>query len=215
MSLFWKSERAARQLIEQYFRTCDETLLHFEEAMRTYLDGGDSPAFSSLDELTHRSESKADDLRVEVEKLLYTRTILPESRDDLLDLLEAFDRMPNLAETVIYMAHTQCIVVPPEFRERFAQLVALNVEAYRLARKTEDLLFSDPSHVGETVQQVDAKESEADGVEHRLVYDIFRSSLPRCEMMLLRELISRVGDIADSAEKVARRLEIMALKRRV
>jgi predicted phosphate transport protein (TIGR00153 family) len=215
MSLFWKREKAARALIEEYFRAADEAMKQFERAIDCYLDQGPGEKFCGADERLGQCESRADELRDQIELLLYSRALLPESRGDILGLLEAFDHMPNLAETVIFMIYTQRIAVPAEYRDRFREFVKRNLEAYRLVRTAVDLLLSDPDRVRETYPAVDAKESEVDQLERSLIYDIFGSKLERCDMMLLRELISRVGDISDSAERVGRRLELISLKRRI
>jgi uncharacterized protein len=215
MSLFWKREREARQLIERYFMACDEAMGQFERAIDVYLTEGDSDAFSALDERVRACESEADRLRNEAERLLYRRTLLPESRGDLLGLLEAFDRMPNLAETVTFMLYTQRIVIPEAFRERFRQLVQSSLGAYRLVREVVDLLLSQPDDVDARVPLVSAKETAADDLERAFIHDVFRSDLEKADMILLRQLVGRVGGIADSAERVARRVDILSFKRRI
>ncbi len=215
MSLFWKREREARQLIEQYFLACDQAMQQFERAIDVYLSEGDSEAFTALDERVRACESEADRLRNEAARLLYGRTLLPESRGDLLGLLEAFDRMPNLAETVTFMLYTQRIAVPDPFRERFRELIQASLDAYRLVREVVDLLLSNPDDVDARVPLVSAKESAADELERSFIHDVFRSELEKADMILLRELVGRAGGIADSAERVARRIDILSFKRRI
>ena len=215
MSLFWKREKEARGLIEEYFRAADEAMKQFERAIECYLEQGLGEPFCGADERLQQCESRADEIRNQIELLLYSRALLPESRGDILGLLEAFDHLPNLAETAIFMIYTQRISIPDEYRERVRDFVEQNIEAYRLVRGAVDLLLSDPDRVRQAYPALDAKESEVDRLERSLIYDIFGSELERCDMMLLRELISRIGDISDSAEKVGRRLELVSLKRRI
>jgi hypothetical protein len=215
MSLFWKREREARQLIERYFVACDQAMEQFERAIDVYLAEGDSDAFTALDERVRACESEADRLRNEAERLLYRRSLLPESRGDLLGLLEAFDRMPNLAETVTFMLYTQRIAIPEAFRETFRKLVQASLDAYRLVREVVDLLLSHPDDVDARVPLVGAKETAADDLERAFIHDVFRSDLEKADMILLRQLVGRVGGIADSAERVARRIDILSFKRRI
>lgn len=123
--------------------------------------------------------------------------------------------MPNLAETVIFMCETQQISVPDVFTDRIVQLLDINIEAYTLVRETVDRLFDSPKSVGTAIGPVDAKESESDRLERSLTTEVFQSDLARGDMILLRELIQRIGDLSDSAENVARRMEIIALKKRI
>ncbi len=215
MSLFWKREREVRRLLTEYFTVCDETLAAFREAMDVYVEVGGGEPFASHDERVHRLEGRADDLRVEVEKLLYSRALLPESRGDLLRILESFDHIPNLAETVTFMIATQRIEFPPQFIDQLSRYVRINLDAYRHVRETVDCFLNDPARVDATIGAVDAAESAADHAERELITAIFATDLDKGEKLHLRELVGRIGDISDCAEQVAHRLEIAALKRRV
>ena len=64
----------------------------------------------------HRLEAACDDLRREIEYLLYGKALLPESRGDLLGLLETFDRLPNIAETVAFLFSCQKMLLPADLR---------------------------------------------------------------------------------------------------
>jgi predicted phosphate transport protein (TIGR00153 family) len=215
MSLFWKREREVRQLLGEYFDVCDRTLAAFGRAMEEYVRAGRSGVFDQHEQQVQELEGRADDLRVQIEKLLYSRALLPESRGDLLRVLEAFDHLPNLAETVVFMVATQGIDVPAPFLADLERYVGTNLEAYRHLRLTVDAFLTDPPRVEETIELVDADESRSDDQERALVTAVFASNLDKAEKLHLRELIGRIGDISDHAEQVARRLEIVALKRRV
>jgi hypothetical protein len=215
MSLFFRREKQVREQIQQYFEAADEALSEFEVALRCFLRAGDCDEFQDCTERVHAAESLADDIRHEIEKTLYSRSLLPEARGDLLGLLEHFDKMPNLAETITFMCETRQVTVPERFREQMVELLVINMEAYHLVRETTERLFVDPKSVGEAVDPVDIKESESDRLERSMTREIFSSDMSQAQMILLRELVQRVGDISDSAENVARRLEIIALKKRI
>ncbi|NOZ01439.1 MAG: DUF47 domain-containing protein [Deltaproteobacteria bacterium] len=215
MSLFFKREKEVRQLIDEYFRVADETLDAFDAAFKSYLKDGICDKLREADGRIHASESRADDLRVEIEKMMYSHSLLPESRGDILGLLESFDKMPNLAETVTFMIVTQKIQVPPQFRPDFSRLLDCNMDAYHQVREAVDRLLANPDTVGAAVKPVDEKESESDRIERALITSIYDSDTDKSDRILLRELIERVGDISDNAERVAYRIEIIALKRRI
>lgn len=216
MSLFFKKERAVFSMIRQYFAEVDAVMEVFREALTLYLTEGAGERFTALDAQTHRHESRADDLRCQIEKEMYSHALLPESRGDLLGLLETFDKIPNLAEVVTFMIDTQCIEAPPPYRADLQRLVEVNLEAYRLVRDIVDRLFDQPESVEHRVSAVDRKESEGDQLERKLIKAIFvDEQVPGLQRILLRELIQRIGDISDSAEKLARRVELISLKKRI
>ncbi len=215
MSLFFRREKEVRRLIGEYFEVADRAIEEFELAVGCYLGSGPCEQFREIDARIHAAESEADDLLRRIEKMLYSRSLLPESRGDILGLLEHFDKMPNLAETISFMLDTQQVQVGDAYRAAVAELVEVNVEAYRLVRKTVDKLFSSPDEVGEAVLPVDEKESESDRLEGKLIREVFASDLDGFSKIMLRELIQLIGDISDSAENVAGRLEIISLKKRI
>ena len=118
-------------------------------------------------------------------------------------------------ETVTFMIDTQQINIPAQFKEDLEKILEVNLRAYRLVRKQVDMLFSDPDAVGKAVGPVDDAESESDRLERDLIRKVFRSDVHRVDMLLLRELVTRLGDISDHSENVSRRLEIISLKRRL
>jgi predicted phosphate transport protein (TIGR00153 family) len=215
MSLFFRREKEVRALIHEYFETTDKAIEEFEAGVRCYLETGPCDEFRETDKRIHVAESRADDLLRQIEIMLYSSSLLPESRGDLLGLLENFDKMPNLAEIISFILDTQQVQLPDAYRPRLLQLLEINVEAYRLVRETVDKLFSIPEDVGEAVGPVDAKESESDRLEGQLIREVFASDMDGCEKIQLRELIQRLGDLSDSAENVAGRLEIISLKKRI
>ena len=215
MSLFFKREREVRALIAQYFETADTAMTAFERAMKCFLDEGNCDRFRESDKQLHAAESRADDLRLAIEKKLYSRALLPESRGDILGLLENFDKMPNLMETISFMCETQGIQIPDAIKPSFRGLLDINLAAYRLVRKAVDRLFSHPDTIAAAVEPVDRKESESDKLERSLIRKVFQSDIDKADMILLRELIERTSDLSDSAENVARRMEIIALKSRI
>ncbi len=214
MAPVWKHEKDIKAQIRAYFDAVDEVMGAFEKAIATYLQEGLSEDFAAGDRATHRLESHADDLRIAVEKTLYRKALLPESRDDLLDLLEAFDDIPNLAETILFHLLTQQLLMPPPLLPHFRSLVEVNMDAYRLVRQATEHLFAQPESMERAVAPVDRAESESDALERALVIEIFRSDFPKADMILLRDIVMKTSDISDAALLVARRLDILSLKRR-
>ncbi len=215
MGLFWKREKEVKRLLLEYFAAVDASLSEFEKAIRCFLDQGACEEFRAFDKATHRNESRADDLRWEIEQMLYARVLLPESRDDLLSLLESYDHLPNLAENITFMLDTQRIQLPAAFQERFGKLLEANMEAYHHVHRAVELLFERPEEIAAEVKAVDNFESASDGLERDMIIELFRTELPRADCIQLRDVIQRMGDISDTAEKLARRLEILSLKKRI
>jgi predicted phosphate transport protein (TIGR00153 family) len=213
--MFWQKQENIEQLLDQYFDGCDECFELFEKAMDIFFTQGLGEQFENAVLAVHSSESKADDRRREIEYLLYGKALLPESRGDILGLLETYDRLPNIAETVLFVLSCQQTTFPEPLVEQFKLLVKLNVESYRLARKAVDALMTNPKSTLSATKEVDHKESESDRVERELVRDIFKRDDDTGVKLLYKEYVILIGNISDRAEKVADRIGIIAIKRQI
>ncbi len=211
----WRKRENVEAMLDTYFELCDQCFASFENSMAAYHAGGVDEAFAAAVAETHRIESEADDMRRNIELTLYGKALLPESRGDLLGLIESFDGLPNIAETVGFVLLHQRTVVPDNLQEAFVSLVATNVRAYHAARRAVEALMSNPKVTLHSTKEVDMIESESDRIERCLVRDIFSMEISDGTKMLLKEVVLLVGEISDRAEKVADRIGIIAIKRQI
>lgn len=212
--MFWRKSNVEKK-IETYMEAVDECVEIFLKAIRIYVLEGRTVQFETLVDECHRTESNADDIRREIEMTLYGKALLPESRGDILGMLETFDRVPNAAETALFMISTQRIDMPPEFAADILRLAETNVETYGFARKSFDALLTNPKQTLYVVKEVEDSESRSDREERSLVGRIFDSDYSFGRKLLLKELVFQVGNIADRCENTADRIGIVAIKRKV
>ena len=88
--------------IDQFLDCLSESGLVFRAAIEAYINEGCSEAFSEKHHHVDRLEGDADNLRRDIETQLYTQTLIPESRGDVLGLLENLDHIINLMESVLW-----------------------------------------------------------------------------------------------------------------
>ncbi len=214
MAIFFKGEEKIRKMILKYLDTMEACMECFREAMLKCLVVGDHKTLPDVSK-THELEAKADDLRREIDITLFGRTLLPESRVDIMILLDAMDKVPNAAETAVRAMENQRVVVPEKFRPGFRDLVEISVEAARLLRKTADALFEDPQMTLMRASKVDSQESASDGREKQLTCEIFDSDIDKADKIILKSIVDQIGAIADRAESASDRLGLTAIKRRI
>jgi uncharacterized protein len=216
MAFFWKKQETVEKMMAQYFDRCDTCFELFEKAFSTYVANGHGASFEAAVQKAHEAESAADDQRREIELTLYGKALLPESRGDLLGLLEAFDKLPNMAETVLFVILCQKTVIPQGLLDLYKKLVELNLQAYFLTRKAVDELLHNPRATLHTTKDVDEKESESDRLERKIIRSIFeQQDLSPGMQLLLKEIVLLIGKISDRAETVADRIGIIAIKRQI
>ncbi len=209
----WGKQKAIIHKIEEYFAKVDECSRKFQTCMKTMITEGNPENFRDSVREVSRLESIADDLRREIEHELYERALIPESRGDILGLLESVDKLPNTFESVCYQTLQERIVFPKEFENKFLDLIDKNVEAYDLIKKAS-LGFFYNKDVKRELEEVDTKESESDTIERDLIESIFTSKLDKADRILLKEIVVNIGNISDLALSSADRLTIAIIKRR-
>jgi len=211
----FKKEYQIEQLIYGYLENLKLAQENFYNAMNTYFENGFCEDFDFLIEQTHKVESKADDIRHEIETMMYARALIPESRGDILGLLEAIDQIPNLFELLLYMIQIQRLVIPDFLILDVKELIRISLECCDLVVKQVEALFTKSQDIRSLVFTIDKNESHCDRIERRIITKIFESDLDPFQKVQLKEMVIQMGEISDQADRVSRRVYIISVKRQV
>lgn len=211
----FKKEQHVEQLIYQYLDNLKMAQDNFLKAMTVYFERGFTEDFDFLIEQTHKVESKADDARYEIETLMYSKALIPESRGDILGLLEAIDQIPGLFERILYMIQTQKLRTPDFLILDIKELIRVSLECCDLLIKEVEALFRKSGDIRSLVTAIDNNESHCDHIERRIITNLFDSDLDPFVKLQLKEMIIQLGEISDQADRVSRRISIISVKRRV
>jgi predicted phosphate transport protein (TIGR00153 family) len=165
-------------------------------------------------------EHDADDLKKEIRQHLPKSLFMPVPREDLLELLLVQDKMANRTKDVSGIVFGRKMVIPPAIAEEFLEFVRRNVDAAKQARKSVrelDELFTsgfrgaEVSLVESLLEELDAIETDTDDRQAGLRWSLFEveKDLDPVNVMFLYQVIELTGEIADMAERVGRRLELL------
>ena len=213
--LFFRQQNKVETLYNEYigqWRLCTQ---NFASASQVFLKVGNGQTFSFWCETTHKSESKADDLRRNIEYLLYSKALLPESRRDILEILESTDKILNKIESVLFQIHLENIALPEPIKPFFERMFKITIECLKVADQAVSGYFSRQDNILELCKEIDTKESECDHVEREALRTLFNEDFPWHTRLQLKNLIIEIGNITDRIESVADRLVIHSVKRRV
>lgn len=213
MNILFGKKNKVYEMIEKYLGKVLESIELFRKAIEIYFEKGLAREFKEIIESTHLSESLADDIRRDMELALYEKSLIPESRGDILGLIEATDKVLNKAQSVLYQIETESLHIPDELKDDFIRLVHTNISAYESAIEGFKTLFGNINNVQDKVKEVDKKESSSDRMERDFIRKIFSSDYDIGQKILLKELVIEVGNISDMSEDVTDRLRIVAAKR--
>ena len=210
-SIFKRTKELETQ-IDQFCDKVDEGAMSFKLGIRAYLDDNFA-AFEDKLKQVNELESQADALRRGVERRLYEQTLIPESRGDVLGLLENMDTILNNCEGTMWQFAIEKPDIPAEFRVDYRDLVDASVKAVDALVSASRAFFRGQAEVTDHMHKVMFFEKEGDKVSTRLKMAIFAGELDLARKAQLRNFVEHVDDIADTAEDVADRLAIYSIKR--
>ncbi len=213
--LLFKKEDRLESLIYDYLKALEQTEEYFLKAFETCLASPHCEAFHFLINQTHKAESKADDIREEIKSIMYGKALIPDSRGDVMGLLEAMDRIPHLLERVLYMIQTQKINIPEFLIPDLKDLIRISLESCDLMGDQVEALFKKKQGIRALLKTIDVNESHCDHIERRMITRIFESELDPFDKLQLKELVVEIGNISDEADRVSKRINIISMKRRV
>lgn len=165
-------------------------------------------------------EHEADDLKKEIRLHLPKSLFMPVPREDLLELLLVQDKMANRAKDVSGLVLGRKMEIPDVIADDFLEFVRRNVDAAKQARKSVrelDELFTSGFRGAEVtlvegmIEELDQIETDTDDRQADLRAALFQieNNLEPVNVMFLYRVIELTGEIADMAERVGRRLELL------
>lgn len=212
MSVF-KNRVSIRQEIDSFLDLASESGLLFTQGISSYLKGN-FDNFESLLAQSVDAEHNADILRRSIEDLLYRKTLIPESRGDVLRIIENMDSLLGEFKGAMWRLQIERPKIHKKFADDLENLVDVVVKSVETVIISVRAYFKDISSVSDHVHKVSFWETEADKIATSLQMRIFRcDSLKLSQKMQLRDLICQIEDISDLAEDVADSLAIYVIKR--
>jgi predicted phosphate transport protein (TIGR00153 family) len=208
-----KKKLGIEKQIDDFLDQVSESGLLFKSGVEAYLRGN-LDAFEKKMESITETEHKGDALRRSLEEQLYLRTLIPESRGDVLALLEGMDSLLDRFKGALWRFDIECPDIDTEFHEDFKELIYSVVESVEAIVRSARAFFKDISAVSDHMHKVSYWETESDKTSTRLQRNIFsQKELRLSHRMQLRDFVRHVDEIADRAEDVADSLSIFVIKR--
>jgi uncharacterized protein Yka (UPF0111/DUF47 family) len=150
---FLRKQNQVQVLILKYLEDLKMTQENFSLALESCLtDDKACGDFSFLSDETHRFESRADDVREQIKTLMYDKTLLPESRGDIMRLLDGMDYIPRYMEIILNMIKTQMLEIPDFIVADIRELLSASLESVGLMKlQLKELVI----YLGEISDHVD------------------------------------------------------------
>jgi predicted phosphate transport protein (TIGR00153 family) len=171
-------------------------------------------------QLISNLEQEADVLKKRLRLNLPKGLFMPVSRQDLLEVLLMQDKIANKAKDVAGTIVGRHMILPEVIHEDYIRFVTRCVTACKQARKAinefDELVETGFSGkeikiVAEMITKLDDIESDTDNLQAAIRRKIFaiEKELPAIDVVFLYKIIELTGDIADRAQAVGSRLQLM------
>ena len=167
-----------------------------------------------------KMEKSADKLKRELRMNLPKGLFMPIDRTDLLGLVTEQDKIANTAKDISGRILGRMLVIPPPIQQEFMEYLLRCLDASACAVKAIDELdeLLETGFQGRELQIIDKLVVELDSIENST--DVMQISLRHSlhgieqdlnpvDVVFLYNVIEWVGELADLAERVGDKLELM------
>ncbi|MBU2882912.1 TIGR00153 family protein [Psychrosphaera sp. B3R10] len=166
------------------------------------------------------AEKQADVLKREIRMNLPRGLFLPVERTDLLELITQQDKIANRAKDISGRFLGRELTIPLSIQTEFKAFIQRNVDATEQARKAinefDELLETgfrgrEVELVARIITELDKIEDDTDTMQIniRMAYKKLENELNPIDVMVTYRMLEWIGDLADVAERVGSRLELM------
>ncbi|MEJ2046220.1 MAG: TIGR00153 family protein [Reinekea sp.] len=195
---------------------CAEVLIPF---FKVAMDGDYKAAEEFRSEIV-RLETEADALKKDIRTHLPNSLFMPVPRTDLLEVLTMQDKVANRAKDISGTMMGREMIVPKEVQPLMLKYLKAAVNTSQRAKDVLaelDELYEtgfgskEIDYVSTLLNKLDDQEHKTDEFEiqmRRAIRDI-ETQYPPLEMMFIYRVIEQIGDLADIAQRVGSRLQII------
>lgn len=165
-------------------------------------------------------ERKADRIKKNIRLHLPNNLFLPVSRTDLLELLIEQDRIANKSKDIAGIVFGRRVVIPDalsvQFQEYLVCALAASNQANKAIHELDKLLESgfrgaEAAFVENMIHELDQIEHQSDELQIRVRKVLFEleASMKPVDVIFLYKIIHWVGEVADGAQNVGERLQVL------
>jgi len=165
-------------------------------------------------------ENEADALKKELRLNLPKGLFMQVSRGDLLEILTIQDSVANRAKDVAGIILGRKMVLPKKIASDYLKFIQRCVDASEQATATINELDelvetgfrgTEVKLVQKMIKKLDKIEADTDSLQRKIRAKLFEieNDMPPLEAMFLYKVIEGTGDVADQAQRVGSRLQLL------
>lgn len=205
--LRWFGDKRSETVLEMTYRHLEftiEAVKQLYEMVRTASDNQEKNVFY---ETISQHEMKADQIRREMVTELSIRSLYPNERDDLMELVRAVDWIADWArEAARIMVIIPFYKLPQEFKGAVENMCKENYSCVRVLAQCIHSLSTDPKKALDYADQVEVLEEDLDdlyGIARGIFVEMDDVGFTRGALILLNEFMDSIETVSDWCENTA------------
>lgn len=169
-----------------------------------------------IKDLEHEADTLKKSIRLHLPKSLF----MPVPRSDLLELITMQDKIANSAKDIAGLMLGRKMQIPPAIaaimQEYVAESISTSHHALNAISELDELVEAGFGHreiqiIEELIEKLDASEYRTDILQVDIRAKLFdlEKALAPVDVVFLYKIIDWVGELADRAQKVGSRLQLL------
>ena len=215
MSVFWGKFEEIEDLFENLTESVEECLFNTLDLIVEYIENGENEKVKELSKVVHEAESNADEYRREIINKLLQGSLMPNTREDLMKLIENIDDIADNAEEVMDSTLFISLDLSQLNQKQVEEMISQIKKQYKTLKKAVSYLFQDMHQALAQTAQLENIESIVDDIEEKIIRKISsRNNLELAQKLAYRDTIMKISDLADTIENAGDVIEIIVAIRR-
>ena len=217
MSLLFNQTSQIEGDIESLLDNISKSVMIFSAAIKNYLNDETDIFLKRMNEVK-QLETSVDELRRQIRYKLYTKMLIPESRGDMLSLLETIDNVIDTTEEVLVQFDIQKPKFPKELNKDVLELVEASCKAADFTVMAARGYVKNSELINDHINKTYFYEHEADRVENRIKRQLFDSNeivSDLAEKMHISKFVELIAKLSDDGQDVCERLSVATIKRSI
>lgn len=195
---------------EQFSGEVVQCVSYLREMLHYCCDGNFSEAKESAAKVIAQ-EAKVDEIRRGIEKKLYKGVIIQMGTEDKYALLEGIDDLADKAEIVARVTDIQQVKIPSSIIHDFRNMANKLEMSAKLLSEAVSAMRTDIEDAIKKATKLEIIREQVRELEFSMLKKIF-SGKDTVKTILLKDMITLSGQVADKAEEAADRIITLALK---
>ena len=198
--------------IDQFLNLTSECGILFEQFIKLYILKKLNECEIKVNKV-RENERLADELRIQIKKYVYSHTLIPENRGDVVAILEGTDEVIDQIKEIIIDMLIEKPFIPEDLYDDFKELAVSSSHSVEEMSKSVRAFFYNVNDVPISINKVLFFEKEADDIAEKIKTQLYQADIELALKNHLKYYVKGVEKISDYAQDVADRLVIYTMKR--